>query len=362
MTLRRQPVFWIVSLVFVVLFLWMVRGVLLPFVLGMALAYALDPIADRFEKLGLSRLWSTVSILLISVLLFGAAMLILIPLLYDQLMALVAFVPAFAARVQDLVDELSKSRVGEYLGMPNSRATIEQLAGQATSWLGTVITSIWAGGQAVINIGSLVIVTPVVAFYMLYDWDRMLDRVDSLLPRDHVETVRLLCRRIDRAMAGFIRGQGGLCLILGVYYAFALTMVKLNFALLIGAAAGIISFIPYVGSVTGFVLAVSVALFQFWPEWPWVLAVAGIFLFGQFVEGNILQPRLVGGSVGVHPVWLMFALFVAASLFGFVGMLLAVPVAAALGVLVRFAIERYEQSSIYRGAVEIDLSDPGPEV
>ena len=149
-----------------------------------------------------------------------------------------------------------------------------------------------------------------------------------------------------------------LCLLLGLYYAFALSLVGLNFGLLIGSVAGLISFIPYVGSIVGFVLAVGVALVQFWPSWIWVVVVAGIFAVGQFLEGNILQPRLVGHSVGVHPVWLMFALFAFGALFGFVGLLLAVPATAAIGVLVRFAIERYRRSPIYWGPAGAPPDDP----
>jgi predicted PurR-regulated permease PerM len=182
----------------------------------------------------------------------------------------------------------------------------------------------------------------------------MLGRIDMLLPREHAVTIRRLAHEIDTALAGFVRGQGAVCVILGVFYALALTLVGLNFGFLIGVVVGLISFIPFVGSIVGFVLSVGVALVQFWPEWIWILVVAGIFAAGQFLEGNILQPRLVGSSIGVHPVWLMFALFAFGSLFGFVGVLLAVPVTAAIGVLVRFMVEQYRKSALYKGG------DQGP--
>jgi predicted PurR-regulated permease PerM len=199
------------------------------------------------------------------------------------------------------------------------------------------------------------VVTPVVAFYLLYDWDRMLNRIDELMPREHADTIRALGRNINRAIGGFVRGQGAVCLILGLFYAISLSLMGLNFGFLIGSVAGVISFIPFGGSIVGFVLSVGVALVQFWPDWLWVLGVAGIFAVGQFLEGNILQPRLVGSSIGVHPVWLMFALFAFGSLFGFVGVLLAVPVTAALGVLVRFAVDQYRLSALYR---QRDASPP----
>jgi predicted PurR-regulated permease PerM len=193
------------------------------------------------------------------------------------------------------------------------------------------------------------IVTPVVAFYMLLDWDRMVARIDGLVPRENLETVRELSRQIDTTIAGFIRGQGTLCLVLGVYYATGLTLTGLNFGLLIGLFAGAISFIPYIGSTLGFVIAIGLALVQFWPDYLWIGLVAAVFVTGQFLEGNILQPKLVGNRVGLHPVWLMFALFAFGLLFGFVGLLVAVPVSAAIGVLVRFAISRYLDSDLYHG-------------
>ncbi|MGH7004031.1 MAG: AI-2E family transporter, partial [Alphaproteobacteria bacterium] len=185
--------------------------------------------------------------------------------------------------------------------------------------------------------------------YMLLDWDRMVDKIDQLVPREHVYTVRSIARDMNKAIAGFVRGQGTVCLLLGMIYAVGLTIVGLNFGLLIGLFAGLISFIPYVGSLVGLLLALCVALVQFWPEWGHIVGVAVAFGIGQFIEGNILQPKLVGSSVGLHPVWLMFALFAFGSLMGFTGMLIAVPTAAAIGVLVRFVINRYQKSPLYTG-------------
>ena len=212
-----------------------------------------------------------------------------------------------------------------------------------------LFAQLWNSGKAIVDVISLLIVTPVVAFYMLLDWDRMVAKVDRWTPRDYVASVRQIAREIDQAVAGFIRGQGSLCLILGIFYAVGLSLVGLNFGLLIGLFAGMISFIPYVGSLVGLVLAVGVAIVQFWPDYIWVGVVLAVFFTGQFIEGNILQPKLVGESVGLHPVWLMFALFAFGALFGFVGLLVAVPAAAAVGVLVRFALSRYLDSDLYYG-------------
>lgn len=348
MNLRLQAAFWIGALIVFLGFLWLFSGILLPFIMGMALAYLLDPLADRLERLGMNRFWATVTIVILSALVFSVAVLILVPILITQLSGFLERLPSYVTQLQALGSKLLRTEIGQYFG-DQQDGGLNQVVAQGASWAATLLGSVWAGGRAVIHAVSFVVVTPVVAFYLLYDWDRMIDRLDALLPRDHAANIRQLAHDIDRAIAGFIRGQGAVCLILGGFYALALSLVGLNFGFLIGSVAGVISFIPYVGTIVGFVLSVGVALVQFWPDWIWIVVVAGIFAFGQFVEGNILQPRLVGSSIDVHPVWLMFALFAFGSLFGFVGVLLAVPVTAAIGVLVRFGVGRYRESPIYKG-------------
>ena len=350
MTVRRQAMFWSGALLALGFFLWLFSDVLLPFIIGMALAYLLDPVADRLEKLGLSRLWATISILVAALILFVLFLLIVIPVLVSQLAGFAERLPGYVASLQELAQNLLNSRVAGFLGIGDINQGIDELARNSAGAIGGFLTSLLAGGQALVNTVGLLVVAPVVAFYMLYDWDRMIARVDSWMPRDHLAEIRKLADEVNVVLAGFIRGQGTLCLILGLFYAIGLSIVGLNFGLLIGFTAGLISFIPYVGSIVGFVLAVGVALVQFWPDWITIVIVAGIFGAGQFLEGNILQPRLVGSSVGVHPVWLMFALFAFGSLFGFVGMLIAVPATAAIGVLVRFGLAQYVNSPFYWGA------------
>jgi predicted PurR-regulated permease PerM len=356
MNLRTQVIFWLGALLFLLLFLWVFSDILLPFILGMALAYLLDPLADRLERLGMSRFWATIAIVLLSVLVLILTALIVLPLLFSQLASFLDRLPSYVTQLQALGNRFSHTRIGQFFKTQGGGPNIDQMVSQGASWIATVIASIWAGGQAVIGVVSLFVVTPVVAFYLLYDWDRMLSRIDGLLPREHAEAIRIIGRDINLAIAGFIRGQGALCAILGLYYAISLSVIGLNFGFLIGSVAGVISFIPYVGSIVGFFVAVGVAVVQFWPDWIWVVVVVGVFVVGQFIEGNILQPRLVGSSIGVHPVWLMFALFAFGSLFGFVGVLLAVPVTAAIGVLVRFAVERYRLSGFY---LDRDLDSGG---
>lgn len=350
-TFHRQLAFWLVAAALLILFLFVFSSILLPFLAGMALAYFLDPVADRLQRFGLSRTAATVVILLVFIVVLALALTVIIPILARQMADFGAQVPGYLARLQSLVTSLDPIWFERVLGIDaNSlKDGLNSLLSQGAGFLGTLFKSLWSSGATILNVVSLFIVTPVVAFYMLLDWDRMVEKVDSWVPRDHVETVRAIARDMNVAIAGFVRGQGTVCLILGAIYAVGLTLVGLNFGLLIGIFAGLISFIPYVGSLTGLVISVGVAFFQFWPEWYWIAAVLAVFFIGQFIEGNILQPKLVGRSVGLHPVWLMFALFAFGYLFGFVGLLVAVPASAAVGVLVRFALARYLASPLYSG-------------
>lgn len=379
MTLQRQALFWVLAALVLVVFVYVFRGILLPFVAGMALAYLLDPAADWFQRRGFSRLWATLTITALAVLIVAIGLILVVPLLVEQLVGLLQalrpYIPETLRTVFGLADddyqalaailapggaqavsvrgtllptEFSFEAVMAWLDTVNFdgvRAFLEANAGTMAALMGRVLDQ----GAAVIGVISTLVITPIVAIYMLYDWDHLVARIDSLLPRDHADTIRGLMRKIDGVMAGFIRGQFILAVILGTFYALALTLMGLNFGLLIGLASGVLSFIPYIGSVTGFVAAVGVAIVQFWSEPWWIAAVAGVFLFGQFVEGNFLQPKIVGDAVGLHPVILFFAMLAFGSLYGFLGLLIAVPVTAALGVLSRFGVARYKDSYYYRG-------------
>jgi predicted PurR-regulated permease PerM len=349
--LKRQLAFWLVGLLFLVIFLMVFSSILLPFVAGMALAYFLDPVADWFERRGLSRLMATVVILVLFVVVFALALVIVVPLLASQFNQFLKDLPGYITSLQQLVTKASPDMLPAWARdqIGAIKENFSAILGEGTKFLATLMEQIWNSGKAIVDVVSLLVVTPVVAFYLLLDWDRMVAWIDNLVPRDHVHTVRTLSSEIDTTIAGFVRGQGTLCIVLGVYYGTALALTGLNFGLLIGLFAGAISFIPYIGSTVGLVLAVGLAIVQFWPDYLWIGVVAMVFLSGQFLEGNILQPRLVGHRVGLHPVWLMFALFAFGLLFGFVGLLVAVPVSAAIGVLVRFAISRYLDSDLYYG-------------
>jgi predicted PurR-regulated permease PerM len=358
-SLGRQVRFWLATLVAFVLAVWLLREVLLPFVGGMALAYLLNPLARRLERRGVSRMLASLIIIGLFVLSFITLLLLIVPVLAGQLWAFIDNLPGYVQRLQVLVADPSRPWLRRVLGesWSNTDASLGDLMAQGTGWLTSFLKSLWSGGQTLISVFSLIIVMPVVAFYLLYDWDRMIAKIDSWVPIPQREIVRALARQIDAVIAGFVGGQTGVCLILGSLYAVGLTLVGLNFGLLIGLVSGLITFIPYLGSMTGLVLATGVAVAQFWPEWSGILWVIGIFFVGQFLEGYILAPKLVGDRVGLHPVWLMFALFAFSYLFGFVGLLLAVPLAAAIGVVARFALGRYLVSPLYTGEVISGGSD-----
>ncbi len=348
---REQAKYWGITAVVVALVLWSLGNVLLPFVVGAAIAYFLDPVADRLEAMGLSRIAATAIITVFSILVFFLAAILIIPTLIQQTTNLFNTAPAifkqlqlfFAEQFPSLLDDTSPIREA-FLSVG---ASIQQ---KGASLLATLLSS----AASLLNIVLLFVISPVVAVYLLLDWDNMITRINALLPLDHAPVVRQLMRDIDKTLSSFVRGMGSVCLILGTYYAVALMIVGLDFGLIVGAIAGLVTFIPYVGALLGGALAIGLALFQFWGDWVSIGLVAGIFFIGQFLEGNLLTPKLVGNSVGLHPVWLMLALSVFGALFGFIGMLVAVPVAASIGVLARFGISNYLQSRLYRGLSGID--------
>ncbi len=348
--LQRQVMFWLAALAVFILLLWLLSEILLPFIAGFAIAYLLTPLTDRLERLGINRLLAALLVITVSVLAFVYLILLVAPILGGQLSALFDNIPGYVTKLRGLVSDPSRAWLQKVVGSGlNADKGIGDLVSQGVGWLSTFLKSLWSGGRALVSLFSLMVVTPVVAFYLIYDWHRMIRTVDDAIPLQHRATVRQLAREIDAAIAGFVRGQTAVCLILGSFYAVALSVSGLNFGLLIGLISGLITFIPYVGSLTGLVLALAVAVAQFWPAYGSILIVLGIFLAGQFLEGNVLSPKLVGESVGLHPVWLIFALLAFGYMFGFVGLLIAVPMAATIGVLARLALRSYRHSALYTG-------------
>ena len=344
--IREQAKYWGIALALLFIALWFLSGVMLPFLVGGALAYFLDPVADRLERAGLSRVAATALITLVAVLSVALLVLAVIPSLIQQTTALINAAPEIAHRLQGFLIEKFPALTDS---TSTIRTTLAEIGAAVQAKGAAMAQGVLTSAMSLISAVVFIVVVPVVAFYMLMDWDHMVARIDQMLPRDHAPVIRRLAGEVNDALSAFVRGQLTVCFLLGSFYSIALMFAGLQFGLVVGAIAGAITFIPYVGSLVGGALAIGLALFQFWGDWLSIGLVAAIFAVGQFLEGNILTPKLVGKSVGLHPVWLMFALSVFGSLFGFVGMLVAVPVAAAIGVLTRFAIAQYQGSLLYIG-------------
>ncbi len=369
MRIEWQIGFWIGAFLLLVLLLWFFSDVLLPFAAAVALGYLLDPVADRLERLGFNRLGATLLIVAWSALVLILISVLIVPVLWGQALSFIEALPAYAAKLEKLISaetaRLSRDYGGglmDKLGLGNKgdgqlASATNNLVAHAAQWAASFLKSLLTRGAALISLISLLVVTPVVVFYMLLDWDKMIATIDGLVPLRHRETVRALAREIDTAMAGFLRGQALVCLFLGAWYGIGLSLIGLNFGLLIGITAGILSFIPYVGSLTALILSSTVAIVQDWPQWKLLAMSLGVFLIGQFLEGNVLSPKLVGTSVGLHPVWLIFALLAFGSLFGFTGLITAVPFAAAAGVILRFAVRHYRESNLYTGTAGANPQD-----
>ena len=343
---KQQAKYWGIAAVVFFAILWVLGDTLLPFFVGAAVAYFLDPVADWLEERGLSRAMATVVITLVAILVFAAAALVIIPTMTEQAVNLFKTAP-------EIMDRLKSSLTSRFPELIASGSPVHNALTSAGQTIqekgGTLLQGALSSAASLLNIAMFFVVVPVVSFYLLLDWDNMIAKIDDLLPRDHAPVVRKIFNDIDATLASFVRGQGTVCLILGAYYAISLMIVGLNFGLAVGFIAGIVSFIPYVGAIVGGVLSIGLALFQFWGDWWMIAAVFAVFQVGQILEGNVLTPMLIGNSVGLHPVWLILALSVFGSIFGFIGLLVAVPLAASLGVLIRYIASQYKDSRLYKG-------------
>ena len=339
MRIAQPAMFWIVISAVTLVTLVLLRQILLPFVVGTLLAYLLVPAVDKLERFGVNRSFAALAVFLPLVAGFIAFLLVMLPAIIGELRYFVEAFPRYVARIQSLVTDASRpwlhSFMGDQLHIEQSSADVARTMG--STWLDDFLRSLWSGGQALFSILSLLLVTPIIAIYIAIDWQRMIATIDGWLPPSRRDDIRALAREVHDTLAGFVRGQLLICLVLGALYATALEVIGLNHAILIGIAAGLISFVPYLGAATGIFASVCVAMDQFWPNWVPVAVVAGIFIVGEMLADYVLSPRVIGRRVKLNPVWMMFALFAFGWLFGFIGLLLAVPLAASLGVILRFA-------------------------
>jgi predicted PurR-regulated permease PerM len=360
MSPARPIAFWITTFAAIIAAVVLLREILLPFVAGMMIAYLLNPVVTRMERWGLNRGVATLVIVAILMVGVGALIFFSVPVIVRELEYFIDHFPGYIRQLQALATDPSHPWVSKVVGegLGTAEKSIGEITSLAASWSATFLRSAWSGGQALISVFSLAVVTPIVACYLVYDWPRMIAVVDNWVPPARRETIRTLAREIDDTIGGFVRGQSALCLILGIFYAAALWLMGLNHSPLIGFAAGVISFVPYLGSLTGLIISTCVAVAQFWPSWGLILMVPAIFFVGQSLADYVLSPYLVGRRVNLNPVWLMFALFAFGYLFGFFGLLIAVPLAAAIGVLTRFALAQYRSSSFYVPAVPASTEPP----
>jgi len=345
----RPIIFWIAVIAAFAAVVVLLRQILLPFVAGMVLAYLLDPLANSLERLGVNRLIATLAIIAT----FIASAIILIallgPLILGQLSSFFDNFPHYLERMRTLANDPNRPWVHRVIGegLGHAKQSIGELTSLGANWLDALLREIWSGGRALVAVFSLGIITPIVACYLIYDWSKMIAVIDNWVPPADRDAVRKLARQIDDAIGGFVRGQSAICLILALFYAAALKLIDLHHGLLIGLAVGLLSFVPYVGTLAGLTVSICIAIAQFWPNWLLIGSVPAIFFVGQSLADYVLAPFFVGRRINLSPVWILFALFACGNLFGFVGLLIAVPLAAAIGVLVRFAFAQYFASPIY---------------
>jgi len=356
MSRSQRALFWGSGLLVFLVLLHLLSDILTPFIAGLAVAYFLDPLADKLESKGCTRTISTLIITLGFFLIVASFLMLLFPLLKAQIISMAGRLPDLMVLIEDLsaqtlaqVNALLPLLPTETLDQARSAASdYSDTMGTMITWANRVLAGIWSGGMAVFGVISLIIITPIVSFFMLLEWDNIVKRADHLLPRKQADTIRQQLKLIDQTISAFVRGQATVCLVLIGWYSVTLSLIGLEAGLLIGLGAGLISFIPYVGAITGIAVGVGIATLQFDTVGP-IMGVAGIFLIGQIVESYVLTPRLVGDKVGLHDLWIMFALMAGGTLFGFSGVLLAVPTAAVIGVLIRFSISQYLESPLYHG-------------
>jgi predicted PurR-regulated permease PerM len=324
-------------------------SVLLPFVAAAGTAYFLDPLASRLTRAGVPR-GAAALLLIVTLAAIGLLFaLLLYPLILSQIGILISRLPAYVGSIRgfatDVIEHLQE-RLGPQFVDERLRDLVAGQAGAMLSVLVTAISRVIGGGFALFNVLTLLVVTPVVAFYLLRDWPRLMARIDGWLPRRYAGALRAQAREVDRILSAWLRGQALCCIALGLFYASALSLAGLDLGLIVGLSAGLLSFIPYVGTITGAVTSIGLALAQF-SSWTSVVVVVGVFIVGQILEGYVIYPRFLGDRVELHAVWVIFALFAGGAAFGFLGVLLAVPMAAVIGVLCRFWLRRYLRSPLY---------------
>lgn len=361
MSVERRILLWVAVFSVIAALVYLLRGALLPFIAGMAVAYLLDPLADRLEGWGVPRWLASLLIVGTFIVGFVAVLVVLMPTIVDQVTRFIAAVPDLVHTLTSEADRLMRRLRGSLTATQAKQMNqaLSGYAGQLASWLANLAGEVVSGGAALFSLLSLTLIMPVVAFYLLRDWDEIVAHLDSLLPQRGGDAIRQVIGEIDSRLSGFVRGQALVCALLAVWYATGLTLIGLNFGLAVGIGAGVLSIIPFVGNIFGLGVGLAIAFSQF-DGWTEPALVVAVFASGNFLEGNFISPKIVGDRVGLHPVWLLFAVMAGGSTLGITGALLAVPVAAAIGVVVRFLVQEYRESPLYAdtGAGAEDAAAP----
>ncbi len=348
MALARPVTFWLLLTLLFLFLLWSLKAILLPFVLGFVIAYFLHPYADRLEKKGWRRFWATAVVLVSFFVVWVGFLFLFLPILLEQGIRFLGAIPDYIHTGVDyfapLIEKLTRWVDPEMSSQFSFGAVAQKGVGVAIGFL----TRLWSGGMAVLNFFGLIAITPIVAFYLLGKWPAIVGFVDDLIPRKRVKTIRKLATEIDTILVSFVNGTVVICTLLALFYGGALSLLNLKYGFTIGVSAGALSFIPYVGPLYGIVVSLGIALFQFWPHWFPLAVVFIIFILGQLLSDYLLVPKILGNKMQLHPLWIIFGVFAGGALLGFVGMLIAVPLTAVIGVLARFSINEYKQSKLYR--------------
>jgi predicted PurR-regulated permease PerM len=346
-TSRRWQLLAIIAVI--VYLIWLLAPVLMPFAIAAMFAYLGDPLADRLERWGLNRMWAATIVFLVLMIAVCGVLLLLIPLIARQVENLITNLPRYGDWAQNVAWPWLQARLHLDPHLFDADRLVDVVKSHMASIggvAGVVLSKVSRSGLSVVLWLTNLVLIPVVAFYLLRDWDRMVAKIDSMLPRSIQPTVAHLAHESDKILGAFVRGQLLVMLALGTFYGMALGLVGLSVGLLIGLVAGVLSFVPYLGFIIGFVAAIVAALVQF-GDWTHLLLVCGVFMVGQLLEGYVLVPKLVGDKIGLHPVAVIFAVLAGGYLFGFFGILLALPAASVIMVLLRYLLERYRLSELY---------------
>ncbi len=343
--------FWGIFAVAVIAFLWLFQPILAPFIVGFAVAYLLNPIVAKLEARKIPRWLSAVVILGLFFLIIIIGLLMAVPILVREMIDFIKLMPVAFVTAQDwIAQKFPMIEIPQTFDDVKNidQAMISDKLGSVLEFSKNILGNVFKSGMAILGFVSFLVLMPIVAFYLLIDWSRVTNKIKSLLPKKNAKKISSMLSDIDTSLAGFIRGQLIVCFLLGLFYAIALSFMGLQYGFFIGAASGVLSIIPYVGSLFGLVASVGMAFYQF-GGWEYPLIALAIFIAGQMVEGNYLTPKLVGDSVGLHPLWVIFALMAGGTLLGLTGMIIAIPVAAILAVFVRYGVAEYKSTSYYKG-------------